>query len=835
VYGLSAVLAGLAVAGAVLWVPPLDTVATTTLLVGAALVAVFALAESVVMHIEVGDSVHSTSLNDIPLVLALFWLPAPLVVAVRLLGAFLGLKVSRKQSAPKMVFNLCMMSLEAVVAVTLFAAVGAGDPGRSAVELWALATFVCLVTAVVTNLAIFAVIALNAGRAGADDLRTLLASGFLSAVGSVTTASLAVEVVARDVTATLPLLLMGAGITYAYRSHVRLRTRHDRLSSLYGFVRGVSAAADADLIVRSMLTHSRDLLRAEVAVLTLVDEEEGQQQLHCFSVAADGSYDVVHRPATSDDWPISRAISTGDPLLGQRGTRDRAVARHLSALGLRDCVLVVVQGEERPAGTLLVGSRRGEHSTFEPADVLALEGVAGHAAVALRNARLLDRLTHESRHDALTGLPNRSEFERVLAGQLDVGRTAAVLFMDLDRFKDVNDTLGHQAGDELLTQVAERLRHTVDAAATVSRLGGDEFAVLLPGTSAEQGLAVARQVRRALERPVDVEGMSVDVGVSIGLAVAPEHGSSASALMRRADVAMYDAKARDGVALYDATRDDSSTSRLALVAQLRKALSEDGFVLHYQPQVDAANGAVVRFEALIRWPSLRGIVPPDEFLPIAERAGLLRNLTEWVLRRSLDDAATWRGGGEGPGVAVNLSPRNLLEPGLAETVRRLLEERRLPADCLTLEITEGSVIAEPERALETLEKLRAIGIRLSVDDFGTGYSSLSYLRRLPVDEVKIDKSFVRGLADDDQDAAIVQAVVTLAASLSLTVVAEGVEDQAAWDRLVELGVDVVQGHHISRPVPLEPARAWLAEQPVPRRSDRVTPLFGGQPRPRARA
>jgi EAL domain-containing protein (putative c-di-GMP-specific phosphodiesterase class I) len=336
-----------------------------------------------------------------------------------------------------------------------------------------------------------------------------------------------------------------------------------------------------------------------------------------------------------------------------------------------------------------------------------------------------------------------------------------------------------------------------------------------------------------LERPVGVEGLSVDVGVSIGLSLAPEHGRTASVLMRRADIAMYDAKALHGVAVYDPARDDSSTSRLALVAQLREALASDGFVLHYQPQLLAVDGTVLRFEALIRWPSPRGLVPPDEFLPVAERAGLLQGLTTWVLSRALDDVVAWRAAGHECGVAVNLSPRNLLESGLAAGVRRLLRERGLPPECLTLEITEGSIMAEPDRALETLSQLRSIGVRLSVDDFGTGYSSLSYLRRLPVDEVKIDKSFVRDLAEDEQDAAIVHAVVTLAGSLSLTVVAEGVEHQAAWDRLVELDCDVVQGYHVGRPMPAAQVLGWIDEHSGREHERRgVTPLFGGIPRPR---
>jgi diguanylate cyclase (GGDEF)-like protein len=837
VHAFSALLA--VSAGVLAWTlfPPMGSVTATALLVAAVLVAAFALAESVVLHFEIGESAHSASLNELPLVLGLFWLPAPLLVLARVSGAFVGLRFYRRQSTSKLVFNLSMMTLEAVVAVVVFQAlVHAVGPRESLLQLWVIAMATCLVSSTVGSLAVLCVISLSTGSAQFSDLRKLLRTGTLTAVGNATAAYIAVDAVRHDTTALLPLALLGGGLTLAYRSHVQLRSRHDRLASLYGFVRGVSAADDGEGIVRNVLAHAREVLKAEVATLTLVEHGAGGRQvLHSYTLDGEGAYRADSRPATDADWPLSRALSTGQPMLGVRGTRDRAVADHLADLGLRDCALAVVPGDAAPAGTLLVGSRRGEHSTFEPADVLALEGLAGHAAVALRNGRLLDRLTHESRHDMLTGLPNRTEFERRLSTALVGDDGLAVLFMDLDRFKDVNDTLGHHAGDELLIEVAHRLGAAVDRGCTVARLGGDEFGVLLTGTSRTSAVRIAQRVKQVLERPVGVEGLSVDVGVSIGLSLAPEHGTTAGVLMRRADIAMYDAKALHGVAVYDPARDDSSTSRLALVAQLRQALAEDGFVLHYQPQLRATDASVLRFEALIRWPSPRGLVPPDDFLPVAERAGLLQGLTTWVLSRALDDLVTWRAAGHDCGVAVNLSPRNLLEAGLAAGVRRLLRERSLPPDCLTLEITEGSIMAEPERALETLSQLRTIGVRLSVDDFGTGYSSLAYLRRLPVDEVKIDKSFVRQLADDEQDAAIVNAVVTLAGSLSLTVVAEGVEDQASWDRLVELDCDVVQGYHISRPMPAGNVLDWLDGHAVLPAPHGVTPLFGGLPRPRSLA
>jgi len=294
--------------------------------------------------------------------------------------------------------------------------------------------------------------------------------------------------------------------------------------------------------------------------------------------------------------------------------------------------------------------------------------------------------------------------------------------------------------------------------------------------------------------------------------------------MRRADVAMYDAKSRSGIAAYDPDRDESSTSRLALVAQLRGGLAKGQFALDYQPQVVTGSGVPVRFEALLRWRHpQRGLVPPDAFIPVAERAGLLQDITAWVISTALDAVVEWRAAGHELGVAVNLSPRNLLDPALGSTVRRELACRGLPAEVLTLEITEGTIMAEPARAVETLRQLRGTGVRLSVDDFGTGYSSLSYLKRLPVDEVKIDRAFVGGLAEDPADVAIVRAVLTLAGSLNLDVVAEGVEDEASRQVLDELGCDLLQGYHLSRPMPGAAVLPWLASRQGAAEAARVRP------------
>ncbi|MCW2705254.1 MAG: putative Diguanylate cyclase/phosphodiesterase, partial [Blastococcus sp.] len=457
--------------------------------------------------------------------------------------------------------------------------------------------------------------------------------------------------------------------------------------------------------------------------------------------------------------------------------------------------------------------------TFEQDDVLLLETVANHAGVALRNGELIGRLRHDALHDALTGLPNRSYMRQELAGALaDVaaGRAqgAAVMILDLDGFKDVNDTLGHHQGDDLLIEVGARLLAAVGAAGTVARLGGDEFAVLLPGAVEEdQILRIGRRILHALEQPVALDGLEVEVGASIGIALAPGHATEPAALLKCADLAMYDGKSAStrGLRVYQPDLHATTPRRLTLVSELRGALQNGEIQVHVQPQAQLRSGRVVGVEALVRWkhPEL-GWVPPDEFVPVAERSGLIGLLTTRVLDASLAACAQWRSAGRDLGIAVNLSARSLQDADLVDQVSRLLLRHDVPADRLTLEVTEGSVMADPARAVALLHQLRDLGVRLSVDDFGTGYSSLSYLQRLPVQEVKIDRSFVTDLDTESENVAIVRAIVDLGRHLGLEVIAEGVEDEATWKLLASMNCDLVQGWHLARPMPTGELLGWLA-------------------------
>jgi diguanylate cyclase (GGDEF)-like protein len=418
------------------------------------------------------------------------------------------------------------------------------------------------------------------------------------------------------------------------------------------------------------------------------------------------------------------------------------------------------------------------------------------------------RLEHETLHDQLTRLPNRRLLAELGAQALRAarrsGQSVGLLLVNLDRFKEINDTLGHRTGDALLRQIGPRLSAELREVDTVARLGGDEFAVLLPEI-ADQPAAerVAVRLLDALRRAFDVEGLSLALEASVGVAVQPDHADSIEGLLRCADVAMYHAKqAHAGLAVYDAEADRHTPARLTLLAELREALERRELVLHFQPVAELDSGRVRRVEALVRWQHPRhGLLYPDSFIPAAEQTGLIKPLSLYVIDAALRQCRAWRDDGWDVSVAVNLSARNLLDLELPADVTRLLRTWGLPPDALELELTETTVMVDPGRSLRVLGGLAEMGVRLAIDDYGTGYSSLAYLRRLPVHELKIDKSFVLTMSREQGNEVIVRSTIDLARHFGLRVVAEGVEDQATLRLLAALGCDAAQGYYLSPPVP----------------------------------
>jgi diguanylate cyclase (GGDEF)-like protein len=491
---------------------------------------------------------------------------------------------------------------------------------------------------------------------------------------------------------------------------------------------------------------------------------------------------------------------------------------------------VPIRLQGRPAGSLVVASndperRYGQHER----DVLT--SFAEHAGLALNDSstvqamkKALDDARHQAMHDELTGLPNRACFydrtDQALRLASRDGTCTAVLLFDLNRFKDINDTLGHKFGDRVLREVGPRLRRGLRDSDTLARLGGDEFCVLLPRVEGVgDALVVAKRVIELLEEPFDIDGMAMPVEASCGVAIAPVDGDSADLLLQRADVAMYVAKdSHASIVTYDDELNINTPARLALLSELRAAVSGGQFVLYYQPKAALGGKNVHGVEALVRWQHpTYGLVPPNDFIPLAEHTGLIKPLTTWVLNTALKQLSSWRGISASPAlanlsVAVNVSTRSLLDDDFPQEVADALKRWDIPPHLLALEITESTIMADPSRAHRLLSELSATGVQVSIDDFGTGYSSLSYLKNLPVNELKIDRSFVYHMHRDPNDAVIVQSVIDLGRNLGLHTVAEGIEDDETWEHLRRLGCDSGQGYLLARPMPAESLVGWLTEK-----------------------
>jgi len=821
---LSAVLgltAGGVYATGVVGLEPLSSPATLPWWVFAVL---FAVSDAAAVHIEVRREMRAISLAEVFLVLGLFLCDPVLLVPARVLGGLVTALVRRRQVV-RTLLDTAQAALSASVAVVVFRAVAGSE--SSGPRTWVAALAAALAAEGVAGVASLA--AQSDARGPGSRWRALswaiavtaLVAGFEGTLGL-----LAVVTLEADVRAGWLLGVVAAVVLLAYRGYGGLGERHANLERLYTFSRAVEDIRDASDATQALLLHTRDLLQAAGAEVALRDESGDGSFLRVW-LDDDGSISSYYVEALdAEGWPWPDVCASGECRLVPHDTRDpvaRAVLRRYEA---RELLIAPLLRDGDIAGTIAVTSRRGDARTFGNEDRRFFEALATHASVALENERLITRLRQEAMHDALTGLGNRAYFRHRVADAIAIagGREQhiAVMIMDVDRFKEVNDTLGHHNGDILLQDIGQRLTSSLGARATIARLGGDEFALLAPFILDElDAVQTADLVQSALERPFVIDALNLDVRASIGVAIYPQHGTDPDALLQRADVAMYAAKGGTrSVEVYAGERDQYSPRRLALIGELRRAIEDDELTLHYQPKAALRTGVVKGVEALLRWQHPKhGLLSPDEFVPLAEHTDLIRGLTQWVLRHALQQCAAWQHAGLELTVAVNVSVRNLLDPDLSDEIARLLDRTGVPASMLVLEITESSVMSDPARTIGVLQRLAGMGIGVSVDDFGTGYSSLSYLSRLPVDEIKIDKSFVQGMLRDRNDSVIVETIVDLGASLGLRVVAEGVEDAATWDRLADLGCAMAQGYHLSRPIAATALTKWLAERPPPTGSD----------------
>jgi diguanylate cyclase (GGDEF)-like protein len=564
----------------------------------------------------------------------------------------------------------------------------------------------------------------------------------------------------------------------------------------------------------------------------LLQTLQGEQQVRFVALGANAGEHIV----AVLQRPIADAMA-----------RFQALRTTLIALGILSLALsiagsvIVALGITRPIELLLAAVNRIRNGNYSASVTMQRDDEIGalaqgldhmRAGIAEREQRIL-KLAYE---DPLTQLPNRAQFgdslEHGITQAKAQGQSLAILIMDLDRFKFVNDSLGHGVGDHVLRQVGMRLHALLGSAGCVARLGGDEFALLVPGLANEQVIELAQNVIAALERPIIFQEQPLDVGASIGIAYFPEHAGDAETLLRNADIAMYVAKRNKiGYTIYDPKFDTSQQEHLSLLGELRHAVEHGELRLYYQPKVSLASSTVHAAEALIRWVHpTRGLVPPGLFIPFAEHTGYIKVLTRWVLQEAIRQCGVWRRDGLQLQVSVNISARDLMNRDLPDAISALLTEHDVPAGMVCLEITESGFMEDPAHAQKVLERLAATGLKLSIDDYGTGYSSLSYIMQLPVNELKIDRSFVSHMSGDRDLTTIVRSTIELGHSLGLKVVAEGVEDGQGFALLRELGCDGAQGYFMSPPLPADAFLRWyegsLPAQPVPD-SERVASAAAG--------
>ncbi len=819
-WALTAAIASVTVAAYALSLHPLRPLPVPIALPWWVFALGFACAELFVVHVQTRRDANtfSFSLSEVPLVLGLHFLSPTELVLARLLGAGACLLLYRRLRPVKLAFNLANFALGTALAVLVFRGLlGAADPLG---PLGWIATFAGVFAAELTGVAMV-VLAIKLSGA-TPPLRQLFGVDTLASFANTCLALLGATVLWVRPEAAWLLVVLGAMLFVAYKTYGSMRQKHSSLAALYESSKAVQQSLTVETVTLMLLDQAREMFRTDIAQIVLYATDGAHATVT--TVGPGENRETFRRVAldtTTGVWARVAAARRAIPLLA--AVDDETLHSFVDPPRIKDGLVAPLQTGDLVIGTMLVANRLSDVSSFLPEDFTLFETLANHASVSVENGRLVDRLRRQAKeneyhalHDPLTGLPNRSLFHRRLAGALlgeEGAVKAAVMIMDLDRFKEVNDTLGHHRGDQLLRELAQRVRDRLDAGITIARLSGDEFAILVPGGDREAAEKVGECILDALRAPFFLEEMTLQLGGSIGIALAPEHGQDTDGLLQRADVAMYMAKeAQSGLQVYEPDRDEYSPARLALASELREGIAAQQLKVAYQPKADLRTGAIVGVEALVRWDHPKhGEMLPESFLPVAERNGLLRPLTLSVLEEAVRQCSDWWRSGLELAVSVNLSARNLLDLELCEDIGRMLERWELPRAALQLEITETTIMTDATRTEAALSTLHRMGIGLSVDDFGTGYSSLSYLRRLPVREIKIDRSFVIGMAANENDAVIVRSTVELGRNLGMTVVAEGVETRETWDRLAALGCDVAQGYFLSPPLPADQLPEYLAK------------------------
>jgi diguanylate cyclase (GGDEF)-like protein len=787
-------------------------------------VLVFFVTEAFPIQIRFRSEAHSLSLSEIGLVLALYLVSPGELLLAQLLGAAVALGLVRRQRPLTLAFNLALFSLGSCIAVLFFHGfLLLGDAYGPAG--WAGAVLGAGASAAVGVLLVAEFTRLGSARPLSAELRTLAAVAGCGCFASASLAVAAIQLAATDARSLWVMLAPVAGTALALTAFTAQRRRQGHLEFLSRSMRAMQGA-EFRSSVRELLEAARTMLSAEVAEIVVFSHSAEEGALR--SVVSP-TEDVLMEPIELDETRL-RALENVSgheaAALLPRGRPSHPLDEYLAGEGLEDAIVTALHGADRIFGMVLVGNRLGDAATFTQDDRRLFETFASHAGALLENDRVKSQLRHQAFHDSLTGFANRLLFaERVhkaltltVAGQ----RRPVVLFIDLDDFKIINDSLGHSAGDQLLIAVAGRVRASLRPDDLVARLGGDEFAVLLERSDQSDAENVATRLVDALRAPFVLEGREMRIHASIGIARA-EEGNIADDLLRNADVAMYSAKTngKGSYAWYDPEMHVRTQRRQELARTLEGSVEREEIEAYYQPIVALATGRVVGLEALARWRHpVRGLVLPESFIPLAEETGFMRPIGRTVLRLACEQLGSWRSRHRFHDelmVSVNLSQSELRSPNLIPDVQAILADTGTPPDRLVLEITESSAMQDPSATIETLGKLRELGVRLALDDFGTGYSSLSHLNDFPIDMLKIAKPFVDRI---DHDSTFVEAILGLASTLGLEVVAEGIETREQAEALRSLGCTLGQGYYYARPSEALHVASRLAFGPVVLRPDR---------------
>lgn len=781
----------------------------------AAVAVMFGVSIMVVFHVEFRREAFTFSLSEVPVSLAVVFLIPVEGVATRVVGTLVAIALFRRPPILKLLFNLSAFIFEVAISYLItYSLLQQIEPSASQIVF--VVTAAVIVASLAGSVAVSIVISRFEGNTVERVVDDLKASWVfvVNAAAAGMVLGLALQSVLLALIAIVPVTALWALV----RGNGAIGQQLRDLDEVHGFTGRIGTSLDLDEVCSTAVEDAARILRGDVALLRL-RRSDGTKTVFSF-----GLDDRGIEIGPDDPWWTS---VIEDP--EARAEQARTLVPNVGAavdVGTQ-LIMSPVADDAGTIGTLVIAGPTGADRYFADRSVSHLNNLTEQLATSLRKALLHERVDYEARHDALTGLPNRNAFEAYVTERMTDGSERDgqyVMMLDLDRFKEVNDTLGHHAGDDLLIEFSRRVSEEICEQDVFARLAGDEFAIVLPDADDESALELAARCRDAASRPIVLDGLSVVVTASVGVAEFQDTDRDSVGPMRRADVAMYNAKSHHlGIELYRPELDRRTPARLSMLGDLREAIEQGHLGVEFQPKLDLSSGVITGAEALVRWThAVRGVVAPAEFIRVAEETGLIKRLTDLMLSNGISTLREFHQRGHLLGLSVNLSTHDLVDAKLAARVRAHLEANGVEPGALTLEITESSLLIDGPRARATIDDLHALGVRLAIDDFGTGYSSLSYLRQLPVRELKIDQSFITNLLTDEQDEVIVRSTIDLGHNLGLEVVAEGVESEAVLDRLRSFGCDVAQGFCISRPLTSRRLLSWLATTTHP--SQRRDPL-----------